>query len=73
MNAMMPDRRSVLRGALAVAAVGGLPQSQAEAQQQPDVRFSAGIEPPKTRAPANASHCHSTSMTRAFPSRPMPR
>jgi hypothetical protein len=60
MNATMPDRRGVLRAALAIAAAGGMPLSQAEAQQQTEVRFSAGTKPP-------------TSTTRAFLSRPMPR
>ena len=58
MNAMMPDRRGLLRGALAVAAVGAMSRSQAEAQQQTEVRWSVGTEPPKTKAPPNATDCH---------------
>ncbi len=58
MKATMPDRRAVLRGGLAVAAVGGLSLARAEAQQQTEVRWSVGTEPPKTRAPANATDCH---------------
>ena len=42
MNAMMPDRRGLLRGALAVAAVGAMSRSQAEAQQQTEVHWSVG-------------------------------
>jgi D-galactarolactone isomerase len=70
MNTMMQDRRSVLRGALAVAAIGGMPLSQAEAQQQSEVRFSAGTEPPKTRAPANAADCHFHIYDASFPIAP---
>ena len=70
MNATTPNRRSVLRGALAVAAVGGTPLSPAEAQQQTEVRFSAGNEPPKTRAPANATDCHFHIYDASFPVAP---
>jgi D-galactarolactone isomerase len=58
MNAMMPDRRGLLRGALAVAAISVMSRSQAEAQQQTEVRWSVGTEPPKTKAPPNATDCH---------------
>jgi hypothetical protein len=58
MNAMMPDRRGLFRGALAVAAVGAMSRSEAEAQQQTEVRWSVGTEPPKSKAPSNATDCH---------------
>ena len=58
MNAMTPDRRGLLHGALAVAAVGAMSRSQAEAQQQTEVRWSVGTEPPKSKAPPNATDCH---------------
>ena len=67
MNAPMPDRRAVLRGALAVAAAGGISLSQAEAQQVP---YSVGTEPPKTRAPANATDCHFHIYDASFPIAP---
>ena len=70
MNATMLDRRSMLRSALAVAVGGGIPLSQAAAQQQTEVRFSAGNEPPKTRAPANAADCHFHIYDASFPVAP---
>jgi D-galactarolactone isomerase len=70
MNATTPNRRSLLRGGLAIAAVGTMPLSQAEAQQQTEVRFSAGTELPKTRAPANASDCHFHIYDASFPVAP---
>ena len=70
MNAMMPDRRGLLRGALAVAAVGAMSRSQAEAQQQTEVRWSVGTEPPKTKAPPNATDCHFHIYDASFPIAP---
>ena len=51
-----PDRRSLLRGALGVAAVAAI--SRGHAQQSGDVRWSAGSEPATTKAPPNATDCH---------------
>ena len=54
----MIARRTFVRGAAIAAAVAGLSGfdvSQGHAQQVPN---SAGTEPPKTKAPANAADCH---------------
>ena len=53
----MIARRDFLKGAsvAAMAAVAGLPASDAHAQAVP---WSAGTEPPKLKAPANACDCH---------------
>jgi len=70
MNATMPDRRDLLRGAFAVAITGGMSLMQAEAQQATEVRWSVGTEPPKTRAPANATDCHFHIYDTSFPIAP---
>jgi D-galactarolactone isomerase len=53
----MIARRDFLKGAsvAAVAAVAGLPATDVHAQNVP---WSAGTEPPKLKAPANACDCH---------------
>jgi D-galactarolactone isomerase len=53
----MIARRDFLKGAsvAAMAAVSGLPASDVQAQTVP---LSAGTEPPKVKAPANACDCH---------------
>jgi D-galactarolactone isomerase len=53
----MIARRDFLKGAsvAAMAAVSGLPTSDAHAQAVP---WSAGTEPPKLKAPPNACDCH---------------
>jgi D-galactarolactone isomerase len=53
----MIARRDFLKGAsvAAMAAVSGLPASAVHAQTVP---WSAGTEPPKLKAPANACDCH---------------
>ena len=72
MMANMPDRRGVLRGSLAVAAVGsgGFVVSKTRAQQQQQVRWSSGTEAPKTHAPANATDCHFHIYDSSFPVAP---
>ena len=51
------DRRSVLKAMSAAAAVGVVAaQTQRAAAQQ--VKWSAGTEAPKLRAPADAADCH---------------
>jgi predicted TIM-barrel fold metal-dependent hydrolase len=69
MNATMPDRRALLRGALAVAA-GGMTLSKVQAQPSAEVRWSSGTEAPKTRAPANATDCHFHIYDASFPIAP---
>ena len=53
----MIARRDFLKGAsvAAMAAVSGLPASDVHAQTVP---WSAGTEPPKLKAPADACDCH---------------
>ena len=70
MNATMPDRRFLLRGALSLAAVGGASITPADAQQQTEVRWSVGTEPPKTKAPPNATDCHFHIYDSSFPIAP---
>ena len=65
MIAPTPGRRALLRGTLAAAALGGLPQ--AEAQQATEVRWSTGTEPPKTKVPPNATDCHFNIYDASFP------
>ena len=48
-------RRHVLRAASGAAAVAFASSTQAEAQQ---VKYSTGVEPPKLKAPPNATDCH---------------
>ncbi len=69
-NSKKPDRRDLLRGALAAAAAGTVCWSHADAQQQTEVRWSSGTEPPKTRAPANATDCHFHIYDASFPVAP---
>jgi D-galactarolactone isomerase len=69
MNAT-PDRRGLLRAALSLAAVGGASLAQANAQQQTEVRWSVGTEPPKTKAPPNATDCHFHIYDSGFPIAP---
>src|SRR5215469_13937897 len=56
MIAPTTGRRALLRGTFAVAAASSL--SRARAQQPTEVRWSVGTEPPKTKAPPNATDCH---------------
>ena len=53
----MLARREFLKGASAAAIAGfsGLSVGTSQAQTVP---YSAGTEPPKTKAPANACDCH---------------
>jgi predicted TIM-barrel fold metal-dependent hydrolase len=60
------DRRSLLRGALAGVA-GAIVPPQARAQQTTEVRWSTGTEPPKTKAPLNATDCHFHIYDSSFP------
>jgi D-galactarolactone isomerase len=70
MNATMPDRRGLLRSALSLATVGRASFAQANAQQQTEVRWSVGTEPPKTKAPPNATDCHFHIYDSSFPIAP---
>jgi D-galactarolactone isomerase len=70
MTMITPDRRGLLRGALAVAAAGAVSMSRAEAQQPTEVRWSVGTEPPKTKAPPNATDCHFHIYDESFPIAP---
>lgn len=70
MNAKMPGRRGVMRGAFAFAATSGAALSQAVAQQATEVRWSTGTEPPKTKAPPNATDCHFHIYDSSFPVAP---
>src|SRR5262249_22071629 len=63
-------RREFLKataGVAAVAAVSGLSVSNAHARTAP---FSAGTEPPKLKAPANACDCHMHIYDARFPIAP---
>ncbi len=63
----------MLRGAAVLAVVGaggGLGTGPAQAQQPQQVRWSAGTEPPRTRAPANATDCHFHIYDSSFPIAP---
>jgi predicted TIM-barrel fold metal-dependent hydrolase len=62
----MIARRDFLKGAsvAAMAAVSGLPASDVHAQTVP---WSAGTEPPKLKAPANACDCHMHIYNARFP------
>jgi D-galactarolactone isomerase len=67
MNSRKPDRRDLLVGAFAAAAASSFFPSHADAQQQTEVRWSSGTEPPKTRAPVNATDCHFHIYDPSFP------
>jgi D-galactarolactone isomerase len=66
MNRTIPDRRVLLRGALAAAVAPLVP---ANAQPQP-VPFSSGTEPPKIKIPPNATDCHFHIYQASFPVAP---
>jgi D-galactarolactone isomerase len=70
MNAKMPGRRGVMRGAFAFAATSGAALSQAVAQLATEVRWSVGTEQPKTKAPPNATDCHFHIYDSSFPVAP---
>ena len=69
MNTLMPARRGLLRGVLAAAAASTMKLSAVQAQQA-EVRWSAGTELPKTKAPANATDCHFHIYNSSFPIAP---
>jgi D-galactarolactone isomerase len=69
MNTLMPARRGLLRGVLAAAAASTMKLSAVQAQQA-EVRWSAGTELPKTKAPANATDCHFHIYDSSFPIAP---
>ena len=48
-------------------------RSQAEAQQQTEVRWSVGTEPPKTKALPHATDCHFHIYDASFPIAPYAR
>src|SRR5690242_21811788 len=56
MESIMPDRRGLLRGALAASVIAIVPGARPDAQEV--VRWSAGTEAPKIKAPTNATDCH---------------
>jgi predicted TIM-barrel fold metal-dependent hydrolase len=63
------ERRSVLKGALVLAATGfGVSGARIASAQQ--VPFSTGTERPKTTAPANATDCHMHIYDKRFPAAP---
>jgi predicted TIM-barrel fold metal-dependent hydrolase len=63
------ERRTVLKGALVLAATGfGVSGARIASAQQ--VPFSTGTERPKTKAPANATDCHMHIYDRRFPAAP---
>jgi hypothetical protein len=69
MRGNLVDRRAVLKtmsAAAAVSAVAGQPQ-RAAAQQ---VKWSAGTEAPKLRAPADAADCHHHIYDAKYPADP---
>jgi D-galactarolactone isomerase len=67
-------RRAFIRGAsmaAITASTSGIPMGDSHAQQVPN---SAGTEPPKLKAPANAADCHMHIYDPArFPMPPNPR
>ena len=69
MNTQIMDRRAVLGGALTMASAA-MASSGARAQQPTEVRWSVGTEPPKTKAPANATDCHFHIYDASFPIAP---
>ena len=62
-------RREFLKGASA-AAVAGVTGFAARTSQAQTVPYSAGTEPPKTKAPANACDCHMHIYNARFPVAP---
>jgi predicted TIM-barrel fold metal-dependent hydrolase len=62
-------RREFLKGASA-AAVAGVTGFAARTSQAQTVPYSAGTEPPKTKAPANACDCHMHIYNGRFPIAP---
>jgi predicted TIM-barrel fold metal-dependent hydrolase len=68
MIAPTAHRRALLRGTFAAVAVGAL--SQAKAQHPTEVRWSTGTDPPKTKAPPNATDCHFNIYDASFPIAP---
>jgi predicted TIM-barrel fold metal-dependent hydrolase len=71
MTVAQPARRDVLRTTLAAGAVAasGL-LGHAKAQQAGQVRWSSGTEPPKLKAPADATDCHFHLYDSSFPIAP---
>jgi predicted TIM-barrel fold metal-dependent hydrolase len=69
MTTPLPGRRDLLCGALAAAAATTTKLSAVQAQQA-QVRWSAGTELPKTKAPANATDCHFHIYDSSFPIAP---
>ncbi len=65
----MLARRAFLKGA-SVAAVAGIAGLSARTSEAQTVPFSAGTEPPKTKAPANACDCHMHIYNGRFPIAP---
>jgi predicted TIM-barrel fold metal-dependent hydrolase len=65
----MLARREFLKGA-SVAAVAGVTGFAARTSQAQTVPWSAGTEPPKTKAPANACDCHMHIYNKRFPVAP---
>ena len=65
-------RRAVLRAALGVAgaATASGIAGEADAQQIGQVRWSSGTEPPRLRAPVNATDCHFHIYDASFPIAP---
>jgi len=65
----MLARRDFLKGA-SVAAVAGISGLSARTSEAQTVPYSAGTEPPKTKAPANACDCHMHIYNGKFPIAP---
>src|SRR5690349_19823952 len=70
MKTLLPARRGLLRGALAAAAASTMKLPDVQAQQGAEVRWSAGTELPKTKAPPNATDCHFHIYDASFPIAP---
>jgi predicted TIM-barrel fold metal-dependent hydrolase len=65
----MLARRELLKGA-SVAAIAGIAGFSARTGHAQTVPYSAGTEPPKTKAPANACDCHMHIYNGRFPIAP---
>jgi predicted TIM-barrel fold metal-dependent hydrolase len=65
----MLARRELLKGA-SVAAIAGIAGFSARTAHAQTVPYSAGTEPPKTKAPANACDCHMHIYNGRFPVAP---
>ena len=65
----MLARREFLKGA-SVTAIAGLSGLSVRTSQAQTVPYSAGTEPPKTKAPANACDCHMHIYNSKFPIAP---